>query len=166
MAVEVANESEEHDASAPYTDRRYSNAEVTAIVQRALRKNGGDGGISHEELVDIAAQSGIPQDQLEAAIEEEAELGEIERAKADWMQYRKEKFASHAKLYIMVNAFLFLVDWFTPGGFWFYWIVLCWGLFLALDFADSAAPGREVVERGAQRLVRRRRLQEQRPRKF
>jgi hypothetical protein len=31
-------------------------------------------------------------------------------------------------LYVIVNAVLFVVDMLTPGGTWFFWPVLGWGL--------------------------------------
>jgi hypothetical protein len=34
-------------------------------------------------------------------------------------------------LYVLVNAILFVVDMLTPGGTWFYWPVLGWGIGMA-----------------------------------
>jgi len=48
-------------------------------------------------------------------------------------QVDEEKgFYSHATSYIVVNGFLFALDFFTsPGHWWFYWPLLGWGIGLA-----------------------------------
>jgi len=35
---------------------------------------------------------------------------------------------THAWVYALVNAMLFVIDAMTPGGWWFFWPLLAWGL--------------------------------------
>jgi len=51
-------------------------------------------------------------------------------------------FYIHLVVYVLVNAFLFLLDITTsPGVFWFYWPLLGWGIGLVLHAAYVFAFG-------------------------
>lgn len=41
----------------------------------------------------------------------------------------------HAIVYVLVIALLFAIDSLTPGGWWFYWPALGWGIGLAAHAA-------------------------------
>jgi hypothetical protein len=41
-------------------------------------------------------------------------------------------FYSHLAIYVIVILFLFLINLFTGGGWWFYWVALGWGLAVAI----------------------------------
>ena len=59
---------------------------------------------------------------LQAAREAELERWAWKRVRA------LRAFYTHMSLYAGVNFGLMLVDLFTPGGPWFYWVLLGWGL--------------------------------------
>ena len=42
-------------------------------------------------------------------------------------------FYVHLVIYIAVSVMLFLFDWLTPGGPWFYWPVLGWGVAVVIN---------------------------------
>ena len=43
------------------------------------------------------------------------------------------RFYEHLILFAIVNLGLFLIDFFTsPGSYWFYWVTLGWGIALAI----------------------------------
>ncbi len=42
------------------------------------------------------------------------------------------EFYTHLAAYIVVNGFLFIVDVITGPGWWFYWVMLAWGIGLAI----------------------------------
>jgi len=43
-----------------------------------------------------------------------------------------KEFFEHLGSYVVVNAALFVIDWLTGGGWWFYWPMLGWGVGLAI----------------------------------
>jgi len=74
---------------------------------------------------------------------------------------RRLRFLRHASTFLIVNSFLFLLDWSTGGGFWVQWVALIWGAFLAWEFISTfVAPnvwGHDMEERLIRRELRRRR---------
>ena len=140
-----------------YSDRQFTDEEVSSIVRRALRQQSTPGQISYEDLSEIALQSGISETSLRQAIEEEEALGVLERAKEQWWARRKSSFFRHLRTYCLVQGFLFLVNVMTnPGGYlWVVWPILGWGLGLAFHAAEAFFPNDAKVERGARRILRR-----------
>ena len=59
-----------------------------------------------------------------------------EYAEAEQWAWRRVKslrlFYNHATVYVIANIVILLVDKSTPGGPWFYNVLLGWGLFLGL----------------------------------
>ncbi len=142
-------------------NRRFSSEEVSAIVQRALQRQNQSGDVSYEDLEEIARQSGISQHELQLAIDEEAKLGELERAKETWRQRHRSAFYKHLRAYGIVNVFLLLINLFTsPRALWFVFPVLGWGIGLAFHAAEALFPSEAKVEHGARRLLRRRERRE------
>lgn len=50
-------------------------------------------------------------------------------------------FYVHAVVYVLVNIMLFSVDFLTPGGFWFFWPLLGWGIGLGVHAANTFVLG-------------------------
>lgn len=42
-------------------------------------------------------------------------------------------FYQHLAIYLVVNVMLFVIDAVTPGGPWFYWPLLFWGIAVAIN---------------------------------
>ena len=67
-------------------------------------------------------------------------------------------FYTHLAVYILVNAFLVVIDMLTsPGEFWFYWPMLGWGIGLAAHalsvFLGTRALGADWEERKAREIM-------------
>ncbi|WP_437781026.1 2TM domain-containing protein [Sorangium sp. So ce1097] len=149
--------------------RHYTEAEVRAILERALR-DAQAREIGHDELVAAAEEIGIPRAAIEAASRDIELVRGEEAARAAIVARRRKGFRSHLFSFLVVNAFLFAVNALTPGPWWFFWPLLGWGLGIA--FHARAALSSEVsprqirreIERNAERARReeRRRLKEQR----
>jgi hypothetical protein len=130
--------------------RRYTKEEAAAILTRVLDRQNGEGGrISHDELLETAREIGVTTDELEAAVIDEvrarAELLVIEERRARALR----AFLRHGAVFLVANAFAFVIDKKLTGGTWFYWVGLAWAVALAvhayLTFAprkagDAAAP--------------------------
>jgi len=139
-------------------DRKYDDAEVRDIIDRALRTDGGR-DLNHEQLVAIGSEVGISREAMERAAREVEASREVTSAETRVVARRRRWFASHAWSYLLVNAFLFAINFLTtPGEWWVLFPVLGWGLALSLH-ARFALP-RHVSERALAR--ERKRMQERR----
>jgi class 3 adenylate cyclase len=54
-------------------------------------------------------------------------------------QRNKEAFKRHLRTYVVVIAFLFVINVITGGSYWFYWPALAWGLGLLLHWSHGHA---------------------------
>lgn len=71
-----------------------------------------------------------------------------------------EVFYMHATIYVAINMVLFLIDMVTPGGPWFYWPMIGWGIGLAMQGFFTFGPmffDRDWEERKIAELVARER---------
>jgi hypothetical protein len=121
-------------------DRRYTSDEVSAIVKRALANKRGAGDVSHEELLEIAAHAGLEVEDVSRAIAEETHAASTRDREERRMARRRHSFQVHFRTYVIVNAMLLLIDLLTPGGPWFFWPALCWGVGLALHASNTFFP--------------------------
>ena len=77
-----------------FSSKQFSKDEVDRIIRRALKLKKED-SISHQELVDTAREFGIDPQTLAAAIEEDNEVFEKERARKRRLLRRKARFHRH-----------------------------------------------------------------------
>lgn len=150
------------------SNRRYSEDEVTRIIRHALSRSGPKDTISHDELVDIARASGISESKLESAIEHMETTAVFDDAKREWLRRHRADFFSHLTAYCIVNGFLLFVYLATTRGgyFWVIWPMMGWGIGLAFHFVDTFFVSDERIEKGAERLMKRKRRAEARKREF
>lgn len=121
-------------------ERRYTSDQVSDIVHRALSMKQGRGDVSHEELIEIAAQSGLSEDEVTRAIaEEEYAIVTREKEGRRWAR-RQHRFHAHLRTYLIVNGALLLIDLWTGEGMWFFWPALVWGMGLALHASNTFFP--------------------------
>ena len=69
-------------------------------------------------------------------------------------------FYIHLLVYLVVNAGIFAINWFTTGGdggWWFQWSLIGWGIGLAVHTVVVIAPvfSDQWVDRKAERLMHR-----------
>lgn len=53
-----------------------------------------------------------------------------------------KEFYSHLTAYLVVNTGLFAIDLLTPGGWWFFWPLMGWGIGLVAHWAGVFGPQR------------------------
>jgi hypothetical protein len=134
-------------------DGKYSDEEVRAIIDRALREQ-PNREVSHDELLDIASGVGISRDAIEAASREVQAAREDEQAKQQIFARRRKRLGSHVWFYVVVNLFVFAVNYLsTRGEWWCLYSILLWGLFLAFHVRFGLS--KEVSERELRRQKRR-----------
>jgi hypothetical protein len=129
--------------------RRYSDDEVRAILERALKHEPIE-GTPHEDLVQAAAEVGVSRAALEKAASELAVSREADDARAEILRRRRAGLAAHLYAFLGVNAFLFGINWLTtPGLWWCLFPIFAWGL--GLFFHARAALSKEVSPRTLER---------------
>jgi hypothetical protein len=145
--------------------KSYTQDEVNEILKRALsQQNLREQTLSHEDLVQVAAEVGIDRSALEAATAEMDKTHEAEVAKhseaSELAAERRTQFrrlmASGIRLGVL-NAVLYFIDMRFSGGTWFQWPLFASGVLLALQIRHVVAP--------EQRLERRRRREERQRRR-
>lgn len=140
--------------------RKYTQEEVSAILRRALERQGSTSGITYDELMETAGELGIDPKALEAAITEQNSVGAYEAARAEYIIQRRQKFFEHLRSYLIVNFVLFVVDLLVSDGVWFFWPLFGWGIGVAFDASDTFWPKEKDIDRGARRLMEKRARQE------
>jgi len=143
--------------------RTYTREEVQAILSRAVDSAHSQGdALSHEDLLAIARELGVPESALEsAAADVDGELA-VSRAVEARVLARRRGFMSHLFPYILVNAFLFAINYLTGGPWWFVWPVLGWGLGLAFHARAALLPDREAIAAKARKRIAKEREREAR----
>ncbi len=126
------------------SSKQYSKDEVDRIIRRALKMKKED-SVNHQELIDTAKEFGIDPQTLEAAIKEDQEGFEKERARSKRLRRRKARFHRHLWSYIIVIGALLLINATTPGPWWFQWPALGWGIGLAFNYRAAYFPVRKEI---------------------
>jgi 2TM domain-containing protein len=118
-------------------DRSYSDDEVRAIIERALKEQPAS-GVSHEDLLSIAAGVGLSAAAVESAARQVSDA-QLTKVATERIVSRKRRYvAAHAFVYFVVNAVLFTINFLTtPGQWWVLFPVLCWGIALILHAGFS-----------------------------
>jgi hypothetical protein len=134
-------------------DEGYTDDEVRAIIDRALRNQPGR-ELSHEELLAVAAEVGISASSLEQAATEVRDARVSEAATQRILARRRRVFGSHAWAFAIVIGCLFAINFFTsPGQWWVAFPLVIWGLVVA--FHARFAFTKHVSERALVREKRR-----------
>lgn len=133
---------------------RYTIEEVNHIIRRALKLNATE-SISHDDLLETAAELGIDPARIETAIAQEASALEAERFRAAYLKRARSAFKASLYGFLVLNTFLFAIDCLTGGGWWFQWPLLGTGLPLALSLGKAYFPSDARVEHARRRNARR-----------
>ncbi len=134
-------------------ERRYSQAEVKTILDRALQREDAD-GLTHGELLEVAREVGISPEALESAAADLREVQEQQRAREQILQRRRRHFFVHLRIFFAVQVFLIAINLLTsPHALWFVFPLLSWSL--ALFFAAQFGLSKHVSDRQLQREQKR-----------
>ncbi|RYZ03206.1 MAG: 2TM domain-containing protein [Myxococcales bacterium] len=140
--------------------RKYSDAEVKAILDRALSPSAASDGLSHTDLLSIGEQVGVPRDALARAAEELHDERQRAEAQRVLTSRRRRWLGYHAALFALVNALAFAVNFLTtPGEWWSLFSIVPWAFALILHAGlSSALPVSDAaIERQRQRAPKGRR---------
>jgi hypothetical protein len=150
----VAKAAESLYVSASMADeRRYSEREVRAILERALQHERSD-GLTHGDLIAAAREAGISGEAVEKAALEIDGWHAQDEARERILARRRAGFFSHLWAFIGVQLFLLALNLMTsPDHLWFVFPLLGWGL--GLFFAARHGLSKTVNDRALAREVSR-----------
>jgi hypothetical protein len=111
----------------------YSQEDVQQILHLAIARQTDTGELTRTQLVEIADELGISPLDLQLAEQEwQARRSEDEERQA-FHQFQISRLKQHGVKYLIVNAFLIAINLMSPGGgFWALYVILGWGVVLAL----------------------------------
>jgi hypothetical protein len=140
----------------------YSPEEAAEILKRALKQQSmKDQGLTHDDLVEMAAEVGIDRGALEAATADVAEARASELARqSEALELAQERarlfgrFVSSLLVYVIVNALLYLIDMRFTHGTWYFWVLLGWGIGLAFQLRSVFFPQGSLESRKRRELRR------------
>lgn len=134
-------------------ERRYSEREVRAILERALQHESSD-GLTHGDLLAAAREAGISGEAVEKAALEIDGIRAEEKARERILARRRAGFFSHLWSFIGVQLFLLALNLLTsPGRPWFLFPLLGWGL--GLFFAARHGLSKTVSDHAVSREMSR-----------
>jgi 2TM domain len=142
----------------PMTDpesprRQYTSEEAASIITRVLERQNGEGGrISHDELLETARDIGVTTLELEAAVVEETKLRAEMIVREEQRERALRRLLRHVAAYVVAGAFCFVLGVRVTGGVWYFYVLLGWGLAVALHAARVLVPtarDRQLAARGA-----------------
>ncbi|MEO1352230.1 MAG: 2TM domain-containing protein [Cyanobacteria bacterium J06635_15] len=139
----------------------YASEEAQEILQIAIAKQTESGELSRGQLSEIASELGISDDDLWAAEQEWINhKGEMQE-QATFNQYRRQRFQHHLIRYLVTNGFLVLIDLLLGGGIQLsLFILLVWGIGLALHAWQTFWPSRIRYDEDFQKWQRKKRLRQ------
>ena len=113
----------------------YNKEDIQQILALAMKQEWEQSDFSQEQLLEMAAELGISPQKLERAEQQWFEQKHEQKARRAFISYRRRKFQKHLFSYLVVNAFLVIIDLITNNGSldWSYWPALGWGIGLAFE---------------------------------
>lgn len=137
---------------------KYSNDDMERILQRALSKRAISGSVSHDQLIEVARELGLSEQELEQAIDEELRYGALEEAREDVIEKRRQAWRDHLSWYLGVNAVMIVLNTVQTGGrfTWAFGTLFGWGIGMAIDTYMTFFPNEKKLDKAARKLLRKR----------
>jgi hypothetical protein len=112
----------------------YTQDEIQQILYLAIAHKTDNEELSREQLGEIAAELGINQESLAIAEQTWLKQKSVTTKQQEFNNYRKGKLQQKAVKYLIVNTFLMSLNLISSHLLsWSLYIVILWGLGLALD---------------------------------
>jgi hypothetical protein len=142
---------------------RYSQEDVQQILQRAIARQPRLGEFTRSQLEEMAAELGISPQELEEAEREWRAWQQLTNQQREFQRYRQRQFYQLLGRYAIVNSFLVGLDWLSGGGLsWSLFILMGWGLAVALKGWSTCQTEGEHYEKEFRQWQKKRQKQLQR----
>ncbi len=139
------------DTTPQYPDS-YSQEDIQQILNLAIARHTTDGELSRQQLWEIASELDISQTAIQAAERDWLEQKIIDGKRRAFNLYRRQKFQQKLTNFAIVNTFLVSLNFMAAGTLsWSLYILLFWGLGVALNGWKAYQTKGEAYEREFQR---------------
>ncbi|MDJ0632197.1 MAG: 2TM domain-containing protein [Xenococcaceae cyanobacterium MO_188.B29] len=136
----------------PIPPESYSPEDLQQILYLAIARQGNQEELSREQLWEIADELDIDKNTLQAAEREWLQEKAITKKRQAFNLYRRNKLKQKTAKYLILNTFLISFNLIVAGAItWSLYIVLIWGLALALSAWKTFQSEGEEYERAFQR---------------
>ena len=130
----------------------YSSEDVQQIIQIALARQGEEDELTRTQLWEIADELNIDLQTLQLAENQWLQYKDISQKRQAFDLYRRDRFKQKTIKYSIVNGFFITLNLIATGGLsWSLYILLFFGLGLALDGWKTFHSKDEEYERAFQR---------------
>ncbi len=130
----------------------YTQEDIQQILQLAIAHKAERDDLTREQLLEIAAELDIDRQSLEAAETQWFQLKTLAQKRRAFDLYRRNQFKQKATRYLIVNTFLVSFNLLLVGTLsWSLYILLFWGLAIALNAWKTFQCQGEEYERAFQR---------------
>ncbi|MGK7937668.1 MAG: 2TM domain-containing protein [Xenococcaceae cyanobacterium] len=136
----------------PIPPESYSPEDLQQILYLAIARQGNQEELSREQLWEIADELDIDKNTLQAAEREWLQEKAIAKKRQAFNLYRRNNLKQKTAKYLILNTFLISFNLVVAGTItWSLYIVLIWGLALALSAWKTFQSEGEEYERAFQR---------------
>lgn len=130
----------------------YSTEDIQQILQVAIARRENKDELSREQLWEIASELDIDRAAIQNAERDWLEQKEIALKRQDFNLYRRQRFQQKLTKYLIINTFFVSFNLLVAGVLsWSLYIMLFWGLALALNGWKAYQTQGEDYERAFQR---------------
>lgn len=137
----------------------YHQEDIQQILNLAIARQVDGGEFSREQLVEIASELGIASETLLKAEEEWLLQQQHQQQRDQFNIYRHSKLKQSIGKFLITNSFLVAFNFLTAGHLsWSLYILLVWGLGLALQVWNNYQLHGEDYEQAFQKWYRRQQL--------
>ena len=139
------------DITPQYSDS-YSPEDIQQILQRAIVSQQIDEELTRQQLWEIASELDIKNSTIVAAEKDWLAQKAVNRQRQAFDVYRRQRFQQKLTKYAIVNTFLVSFNFLVAGTLsWSLYILLFWGLGVALNGWKTYLSKGEEYERAFQR---------------
>ena len=139
------------DTTPSYPDS-YSQEEIQEILQLAIARHHTEEELSRQQLWEIAAELEISDSIIQSAERDWLERKALDSQRRSFDLHRRQKFQQKLTKFAIINTFLILFNLIVAGTLsWSLYILLFWGLGVALNGWKAYQSRGEAYEREFQR---------------
>jgi hypothetical protein len=139
----------------------YRQDEVQQILHLAIARQATTGELTRSQMVEVAQELGISLAELHDAEQEWLCLQQENQERRLFDQQRRLQFRQRLTKYVIVNLFLVILNLVMAGQVtWALYVVLGWGMGMALDGWRTYQQQGEAYERSFQTWQRKRQLKQ------
>jgi hypothetical protein len=139
--------------------RSYQQEDIQQILNLAIARQSSSGEFSREQLLEIATELGISTQTIREAEQEWLVKQGDQQQRKEFNLYRRSQLQQRVAKFLIFNSFLVALNFVSAGVLsWSLYILLFWGLGLALNTWNTFQLQGEEYEQAFQRWNRKQQI--------